>query len=339
MTDETDCDKCQRILIVDDNPAIHEDIRKVLCPQRVDDAFLDADLMIFGDLPNPGFIETKYQLDSVLQGQEALRSVAIAFAQERPYSVAIVDMRMPPGWDGLQTIQRMWQIDPRILVIISTAYSDYTWEEMVQALGMTDQFVLLKKPFDNAELQQLVAAMVERWHVARMAEINVAELSWLARQNEMLLAKIDDLTCQIKRLEGLCVEPSGTVNGRFLIVDHNSVDRVNTEFTVRDHGLIPVGVSSIDDAILELEDGAPFNGIIVETSCPGNAAFEIPKKLANSGFKGPIIAYTHHERPGDRQACLAHGFTDWIPKSSGSEELVRAISRWLITSGQSLASA
>src|SRR5690606_27038348 len=81
----------------------------------------------------------------------------------RPFSMAFVDMRMPPGWDGIETIARIWSVDPRIQIVICTAYSDLSWGEIIERLGHNDRLLLLKKPFDNAEVYQLAAALSEKW--------------------------------------------------------------------------------------------------------------------------------------------------------------------------------
>jgi diguanylate cyclase (GGDEF)-like protein len=85
----------------------------------------------------------------------------------RPYSVAFVDIRMPPGLDGIRTVRSMWAIDPDVLVVLCSAYCDYSWEEIVDELGRTDRFLILKKPFDRVEVQQFAAALTERWVLAR----------------------------------------------------------------------------------------------------------------------------------------------------------------------------
>lgn len=74
---------------------------------------------------------------------------------------------MPPGWDGIETVSRIWEIDPEILVVLCSAYSDYTWEQMVHRLGRTDRFLVLKKPFDNIEVRQLAMALSEKWRLNR----------------------------------------------------------------------------------------------------------------------------------------------------------------------------
>ena len=163
-----------RILLIDDNPSIHEDFKKIFAGQN--DQGLDSSRAdLFGDAdatPKPeGFI-----LESAFQGQEGLQRVEQACAGGRPYAMAFVDMRMPPGWDGVETISKIWAVYPDLQVVICTAYSDYTLDDMIAKLGRTDRFVLLKKPFDNAEVLQLANALTEKWHLLQQARSHVHDL-------------------------------------------------------------------------------------------------------------------------------------------------------------------
>ena len=149
-----------RILVIDDNPAIHQDFRKILSP--VDSALegeLDADeASIFGDVPNAAQ-EQRFQIDSAFQGQEGLEMVRAAVLSGAPYAVAFVDVRMPPGWDGIETISHIWKEFPDLQIVICTAYSDYSWDEIAKAVGNTDHVLVLKKPFDNIEVLQMAHAL------------------------------------------------------------------------------------------------------------------------------------------------------------------------------------
>ena len=66
--------------------------------------------------------------------------------------MAFIDVRMPPGWDGIETTGRIWEVDPEIQVVICTAFSDYSPDEMLAKLGRSDRLLILKKPFDNVEV-------------------------------------------------------------------------------------------------------------------------------------------------------------------------------------------
>jgi two-component system NtrC family sensor kinase len=119
-----------RILVVDDNSDIHADFRKILGPQKGGAAELAAAAnALFQRAPAPS-ARPCFQVDTASQGQEGLAKVKEALAEGRPYEVAFVDMRMPPGWDGLETIVHLWEAQPNLQTIICTAYSDYSWEDI-----------------------------------------------------------------------------------------------------------------------------------------------------------------------------------------------------------------
>lgn len=160
----------RRILVIDDTPTIHEDFQKILGAQRskTKDTLRDAKSAFFGTAPSaPTSEEETFQIDSAYQGEEGYRRVVQAIEETSPYAMAFVDVRMPPGWDGVQTIKEMWKVDPELQIVICTAYSDYSWSQTIAELGQTDRLLILKKPFDSAEIRQLAAAMTEKWNARR----------------------------------------------------------------------------------------------------------------------------------------------------------------------------
>jgi diguanylate cyclase (GGDEF)-like protein len=176
--------KNRRILIVDDNRAIHEDYRKILGAAESVDAPADAlaafEAQLFGAAAQAG--EVSYELTSAFQGQEAdVKIVELAARGER-FALAFVDMHMPPGWDGVQTIARIWERDPEVQVVICSAYSEYSWEQLRAAFGSTDRLLILKKPFDMVEVRQLASALSEKWNLARRAELKLAELKSMVEE-------------------------------------------------------------------------------------------------------------------------------------------------------------
>lgn len=177
-----------RILTIDDNEQIHQDFRRCLTSVvEVNNATSDLDAMeaiMFGPGANAPVTKVEresYRLDSVLQGQDALEKVIQAKGDRDPYQVAFVDMRMPPGWDGLQTIEAIWGIDPDLQVVICTAYSDYSWDEIQTRLGRNDQLLILRKPFDPVEVRQMAASLSQKWQLSQLARIKKAELENLVR--------------------------------------------------------------------------------------------------------------------------------------------------------------
>ena len=110
---------------------------------------------------------TNLNLSFAVQGQEGWQMVQQALDAGKPYALAFVDVRMPPGWDGIDTIKRIWDINPEIQMVICTAYSDYSWEEITRRVGKSDRLIILKKPFDNIEVLQLAHALTEKWFLSQ----------------------------------------------------------------------------------------------------------------------------------------------------------------------------
>jgi two-component system sensor histidine kinase/response regulator len=182
-------EKNLRILIVDDSRAIHDDFRKILGGSSRTQVATDMEAELFGE-SNATVAETAFELDSAYQGEEALELVKRALANGRPYAMAFMDVRMPPGWDGIETTEKIWAIDPDLQVVVCTAYSDYSWGETIAKLGQSDQLVILKKPFDNVEALQLASALTEKWRLGRQSQRNVAELESIVaeRTRELRMA-------------------------------------------------------------------------------------------------------------------------------------------------------
>jgi len=182
-----------RILLVDDNQAIHEDIRKIL-QDAAPDALLAAEAELFGDTPPDSASATScdvtFLIESALQGQQALSLVEQAAARGERYSMAFVDVRMPPGWNGIETIQHLWQVDPDLEVVICTAYSDYSWREIVTQLGKTDRFLVLKKLFEAVEVRQLALTLSTKAALrkAQQLQLNHLERAVEERSTELRAA-------------------------------------------------------------------------------------------------------------------------------------------------------
>ena len=164
-----------RILVVDDNQSIHEDFRRILEVQPEKESLHQARAALFGETPLVQALE-RFELDYAYQGEAALVLVQMARREGRPYAVAFVDMRMPPGWDGLETIERLWEADGRLQVVICTAYSDHSWADIAARLGMSDRFLILRKPFDPIEVQQIAASLTRKWELGRDIRLQIEDL-------------------------------------------------------------------------------------------------------------------------------------------------------------------
>lgn len=171
----------RRILVIDDNVSIHEDFRKILAPPKDPDSLDQARAALFGETPTlPPKVH--YQLEFADQGREGFGLVQNAVRQENPYAVAFVDMRMPPGWDGLETIEHIWYVDPEIQIVICTAYSDHPWEDVSKRIGENDKLLILMKPFNSIEVVQLANSLTKKWNLARSVKSQIETLTFSVNQ-------------------------------------------------------------------------------------------------------------------------------------------------------------
>lgn len=172
----------RRILIIDDTPAIHQDFRKILCPELGnEEALSSSELSLFGEAPQSKAFQ-RFELDSTYQGQEALALVERVLREGKPYAMAFVDMRMPPGWDGIETIERLWRVDPQLQIALCTAYSDYSWETIAERLELADRLLILKKPFDAIEIRQMASALTAKWQMTWEAGVKMSTLETVAEE-------------------------------------------------------------------------------------------------------------------------------------------------------------
>jgi CheY-like chemotaxis protein len=192
---ETPAEPNHRILIVDDNPAIHEDIRKILGTGTAsgDKAALRAAEAALFEAPGPvEEVGMQFQIDSAYRGESALEMVRKSLEIGQPYAMAFVDMRMPPGWDGLETITHLWEENPELQIVICTAYSDHSWTDIVQRLKPEDDLMVLRKPFDVIEIRQFAHALCAKWANRRkvLGQIKKAEAGLLDSQANELMREI-----------------------------------------------------------------------------------------------------------------------------------------------------
>jgi CheY-like chemotaxis protein len=148
-----------RILVVDDNAAIHRDFKKILQSAQKDPSLDALEKDLFGGSVRPGSSK-QFELSFAESGQDALLLVQRANHQRRPFSMAFVDMRMP-GWDGIETCLQLFRVQPQLQVAICSAYMDYSWYDVLQRLQRPG-LRLLRKPWSSGEVLELVHELCQR---------------------------------------------------------------------------------------------------------------------------------------------------------------------------------
>lgn len=167
-----------RIIVIDDNASVLDTFRKVLNGRLQDElSALEAlESSLFAGNNEASAEQSRFDLELVQDGQTGCERVLGACNEGRPFAVAFVDMRMPGGWDGLKTVEELWHIDANLQVVICTAYSDYTWQQIVNRLQCSDRLLILRKPFEAIEVLQLASALSEKWRLYRERQAQLAEL-------------------------------------------------------------------------------------------------------------------------------------------------------------------
>ncbi len=193
----------RRILIADDNKDIHDDIKYILETSSVDQEENQETRLLkeelFGERDTEekaeAVIDIKYSIDDAYQGNEAVEMVKRARESGDPYSLVFMDVRMPPGMDGIETIESIWKIDPDVGVVICTAYSDYSWDQIVIKLGQNDNLLFIRKPFDNVSLKQIALAMTTKWSLKKQVNEYIENLEHLVDK------RTDELTAMVGKLK------------------------------------------------------------------------------------------------------------------------------------------
>ena len=193
----------KRILIIDDRPDIHADFRKILVPVDTNTGELDEmEALMLGGVEEKaeGLV---FELTHAHQGEEGYNYYRQAKEADDPFFMVFVDMRMPPGWNGLQTIKAIREIDNEATIVVCTAYSDHSWEEIVEECNNFDKLLILKKPFDPIEVTSLAKSLHERWVLQMQSRLRTDELERLVKlrtsELEVELAKDKDRMDQLEK--------------------------------------------------------------------------------------------------------------------------------------------
>jgi len=213
-----------RIMVIDDSNDVQEDFKKILIKSKKDHdaAFSELDKNLFGDASaenEEDKILSNFTIDTASQGKEGFEKIAAAFNAGKPYALAFVDIRMPPGMDGVQTIKEIWRVDPNIQIVICTAYSDYSWEQTIHELGQTDNLLILKKPIDSIAVRQLASALTKKWQLMKDAREYALSLE---QRVEERTRSLDDTIARMRATIESSADGMVVLDAKDNIIDFNN---------------------------------------------------------------------------------------------------------------------
>ncbi len=200
----------KRLLIVDDEPAMHDSYARCFAVQRgaAENALDAMAAELFGDdAPSAdAAADDSFDLTHCHQGLDPVAAVEAALAAGTPYAVAFIDVRMPPGIDGRETARRIRALDPEINLCIVTGFSDFSPIEISKVAGPADKIFYIAKPFEVAEIVQTATALAHRWQVDRE-----------------LTAAREQLAAQIVQLEEQSAELAANESRAIHMATHDSL--------------------------------------------------------------------------------------------------------------------
>ena len=312
----------KRILIIDDNRAIHEDFRKVLTESGSSAGMDAAEEALFGDTAESRPKRATFNLDYASQGLEGVDIIQKARAAGTPYAMAFVDVRMPPGIDGIETTVKIWEVAPDTQIVICTAYSDYSWDQMVGKVGFSDKLVLLKKPFDNVEVLQLACALTEKWRLAQEAKLKMDQLE------RMVAARTSELRNSMELLQQSVTNYKRTEQRlrrseeRFRLITENAADLIIVvDANGKPQYLSPSVVHTLGYASEELLRGSLFSLIHSEDRAE---AVDIIKSAVSKGTD-QVLEYRLQHKQGYWRKFEAH--VSVVRESEGSSASLVIVGR------------
>ena len=176
-----------RILIIDDTESIHTDFENILAaPEANSTEMSTLEAKLFGIDQQEEQLKS-FELSHAYQGLDGVNMVQQAIDQHQPFALAFVDARMPPGIDGIETIFKLWEIDPEINIVLCSAYTDHTWSSIVERFGDTDKLLVLKKPFEIIEVQQMTNALCKKWNLQIQARRSANDLKLIVEEKTKTL--------------------------------------------------------------------------------------------------------------------------------------------------------
>ncbi|MBT3197914.1 MAG: response regulator, partial [Gammaproteobacteria bacterium] len=258
------------------------------------------------------------------QGAEGVKLARQALEAGRPFFVAFIDMRMPPGIDGLETAKQLRAIDERIFIVIVTAYSDTDHEEIHQQLGYG--FFYLKKPFAASEIHQLARTLKQLWQ-------NSTPVSLLAEPEQKTELQQEAPQTDTPNVKQPTKEAHSQVQGRVLVAEDTPEMQLLIKKVVERSGAT-VSVAENGQEAIEVALQDSFDLILMDMQMPIMDGIEATALLRSMGYDEPIVALTANVMQKDRDRFFEAGCDQYLNKPINMYAINGVLHQYLTESGQ-----
>lgn len=151
-----------RVLVADDDEHVLDCYREAFCDDEPTSRMRALDEMA-ADLfdPEQDIVEQpKFDIVACRQGEDAIRKAETAAEQGKPFDVIILDVRMPPGIDGVEVGSRIRSFDPNVEIVFVTGFSDIPLDELRRRVPPPARLHYFNKPLSFSQLAEDVVTMV-----------------------------------------------------------------------------------------------------------------------------------------------------------------------------------
>lgn len=210
-----------RVLVVDDDKALIGEYLRCLGegfePDEATTTLSDLEKVLFGEVTDERGA-ARFDVQSRNQGEHAVEAVRDAVKTASPFAIVFLDIRMPPGIDGIETARRIREIDPNINIVLVTGSLSPEPDDLGKEIPPADKIFFFKKPFHAVECRQLAAALCGKWHADRA----------LRRANDILEQRVWERTEALHKLA--YYDPATQLPNRLKLMDElqNLIDTVES---------------------------------------------------------------------------------------------------------------
>jgi len=208
----------KRILLVEDNSGIHKNFHEAFRPEKKDPLLNATEKMLFGKIAesvsNQSEEDVSFTVHSAYRGQEAIDMIRRAILSGASYHLVCIDMYMPHGIGVVDTVKQLWQLDSNLQVVIFSVKIDFSWEKITHQLRDSDNYVILKRPFDAHEIRQLATVLIKKRELKQQVHFQDENIEMLECEHHL---KIEKITAELEHQ--MTHDPLTGLPNRILLMD------------------------------------------------------------------------------------------------------------------------